>query len=846
MADFDDIDLTATEEDNRLPTVYPSLVIGLGGTGIKSLRYLRRRLKDEFGSGIKDEPGLIQLLGVDTVPLENRSSVEALHQHEYAYIGGFNAKRVIQNIDKFEEIKEWWDWNTDSGLPLGYISTGAKQLRTIGRLALYRRFHMYNSRVEAKLNRLAYIQAHRDMHEQRRQTQDQLNLPHIFIVSSLAGGTGSGTFLDIACHLRNRLEDQARIIGIFVMPSVFEEDIPSLLQQRRIKANSYAALKELEHFQSGNVFRTRFPEQGPIELEGGIFTHVFLIDRPNVSGFQVSTQSDVQQLIADFIFQVTVTPMAGEIWEMDANVSRERDDQKKSLSYSALGYSSLAVDERGRFEKLHAMYATSIYERMEDWGAHWYADAVEEARGKIVKEIGDKVEKQAVRLDTSDETVTPRRVYEEVLRGWARGTIVLPQVKQVLIDWGVGAAQSLVDALIVYYDDLVKNKKRAAELQKAHERLSDKGLSQTEPGMLRRALDALTNRSGPSETDQRRTQNALAAEQKARLDMFSFRLEQEGAAPDLLVFLRQLAGDLTQYRALLGAAGGGIQAPVNPPLDPYPLRTLLEVGGNDLDNAGDGFFTTVGEAAAELTEKWTVDNGHESAPAIELFFGDAQSARYEFVRKGRELTEWDAASRTDLYSVLFEMHSQDGGREVVHDLLRDFIRRCVPFVRLDFDRHNFSEKNIEPSYLLCMPKRLMEDFTEERSVFWALASSDYDFMATGKPNHRPDRMDALCVSHGYPLSVFADLPNMFNEYISPILGASPLHLQCCWRWQMDHVYPPTPEEVARENDPALQERFRKLCQGNCSDSGKSSGQRKPEAGSPPDKPAPFQRKGNRP
>jgi hypothetical protein len=113
----------------------------------------------------------------------------------------------------------------------------------------------------------------------------------------------------------------------------------------------------------------------------------------------------------------------------------------------------------------------------------------------------------------------------------------------------------------------------------------------------------------------------------------------------------------------------------------------------------------------------------------------------------------------------------------------------------------------------------MDEYRQEGSFFWALNTSDYDFKPTDKPG-RIDRMDALCVSHGYPLSVFADLPDMFNQYISVDLGASPLHLQCCWR-KLPAIHTLTDEQ--RDLEQARKPLFDKLCKDCGDEAGNKSG-----------------------
>ncbi|RLT37983.1 MAG: hypothetical protein DWI57_12890, partial [Chloroflexi bacterium] len=56
------------------PTIYPTLVIGVGGMGTNTVRAVKRRLRNVWGSDAL--PGMIQLLALDTEPLVNRLDQE--------------------------------------------------------------------------------------------------------------------------------------------------------------------------------------------------------------------------------------------------------------------------------------------------------------------------------------------------------------------------------------------------------------------------------------------------------------------------------------------------------------------------------------------------------------------------------------------------------------------------------------------------------------------------------------------------------------------------------------------------------------------------------------------------
>ena len=77
------------------------------------------------------------------------------------------------------------------------------------------------------------------------------NPPHfnVFIYGSVAGGTGSGSFLTTAYLLKELITKQnwiPKVYGTLIMPGLFLNQVPGALH-RDINANGYAALKELEH-----------------------------------------------------------------------------------------------------------------------------------------------------------------------------------------------------------------------------------------------------------------------------------------------------------------------------------------------------------------------------------------------------------------------------------------------------------------------------------------------------------------------------------------------------------------------------------------------------------------------
>jgi hypothetical protein len=93
-------------------------------------------------------------------------------------------------------------------------------------------------------------------------------------------------FMDTVHRIRAQVRNNARIVGIFFLPDVLEAEITSDLQRRRIRANAYAALKELNHFQETQSFKALYPsEQRELpDTPYAPFDFIFLVGRTNRDG----------------------------------------------------------------------------------------------------------------------------------------------------------------------------------------------------------------------------------------------------------------------------------------------------------------------------------------------------------------------------------------------------------------------------------------------------------------------------------------------------------------------------------------------------------------------------------
>ncbi len=287
-----------------------TIMIGLGGTGKEVILRLRRLIVERFGE--LDALPCIQFLHLDTDtttnaqyqydkgaqddPLYDKVRFQPFERINLTIDGG--SSKYLANINAYPNIKEWF--HTKGKIAdLGDLGEGAGQIRMASRLGFYDK---YND-IEAGLG-----QAERRLgRERNRGVISRLgfsfdsSIMNIYVVASLAGGTGSGTFLDMGFLVKTMFPDSTRI-GVFFMPSFFAAYPGS----GRMKANGYAALKELNHYSFGNSFTGNWTGREQSQIYPPPFDYTYLLEGKNEINEAIGSSSEefsMYQMVAETVFQ---------------------------------------------------------------------------------------------------------------------------------------------------------------------------------------------------------------------------------------------------------------------------------------------------------------------------------------------------------------------------------------------------------------------------------------------------------------------------------------------------------------------------------------------------------------
>lgn len=309
----------------------PTVIVGIGGTGLRVVRKLKKRIRRFFK---EDGRSIFQFLVFDTDHEEQRED-ERLDSGEFVYLGNIDGNGIIANLSIHDYIRPWWP----EGYAPGFISTGAKAVRCVGRLALFHYIDEIVPRIEDAIRRAIDVDAAMGVEAQSAK---------IYIIASLCGGTGSGMFIDMAYITRDLFMQRvpaAYVTGALVMPDAFEPLFTALSTTNRARANTYAALKELDHFTYHRHFKVRYSNAYEINLPLGHrpFDICYLLGATNENGQHVGDIEGLAEMIAEEIFLEIASPLRRQQASDFDNISElEEVSMGKAMAYSSFAVASLA------------------------------------------------------------------------------------------------------------------------------------------------------------------------------------------------------------------------------------------------------------------------------------------------------------------------------------------------------------------------------------------------------------------------------------------------------------------------------------------------------------------------
>ncbi|MCK5717372.1 MAG: hypothetical protein KAH77_07780, partial [Thiomargarita sp.] len=244
-----------------------ALVMGFGGTGTQILTFLKEMSVLKYGK----HPDSIKFLEFDTIaraswkpgetiPIAGGAAQEKIASGEEIslnpdteYFPLMDSHPSLQeyvtqhlapsatNVDDYIHLKDWlhtaW-FQTHINANRLNIRDGAAQQRQIGRFAMFQNVPGIMKQFSQDLNQLI-------------STANGATI-QIWLVGSVAGGTGAGTILDAAFLTRlaaeqGQYQQNIQISGVFVLPEIYQDHTGIS------EARAYSLFRELDRFQDVGI-----------------------------------------------------------------------------------------------------------------------------------------------------------------------------------------------------------------------------------------------------------------------------------------------------------------------------------------------------------------------------------------------------------------------------------------------------------------------------------------------------------------------------------------------------------------------------------------------------------------
>lgn len=220
-------------------TIVPTLFVGLGGTGSRIVNRIAQRAGRLPNWDSQLRP-LTMFVALDTNKFD-LDKLSFIPQGNRLHIGAVDRPRMIRNFrdNHYEPALQWLPANYE---PRAGITPGAGQIRLEARLGYF----CNSGDIQSRLRSIVKETLAPGITWRRTVPREY----HVYFFSTVAGGTGSGSFLPMAYLVRDVIlaegEWQPRIIANLLLSTMVTDRVGAHLHPD-IHANSYAALKELEH-----------------------------------------------------------------------------------------------------------------------------------------------------------------------------------------------------------------------------------------------------------------------------------------------------------------------------------------------------------------------------------------------------------------------------------------------------------------------------------------------------------------------------------------------------------------------------------------------------------------------
>ena len=279
----------------------------------------------------------VRFVPIDLDERSRTSKLGAAIDDEFIHLQGSLVAQKIRYIEK-PENSVYWGWYPDKNrdvIKLRQAQVGAGQWRPLGRMAYCENQNLIETGIRDAL---------RELDSLRFKGEQGID---VILVSSLAGGTGSGTLLDVSYFLQSKgatsVSGYIPTAAFLLLPRIFQANDVA----HRTDANSYAALKELACFyRQQKDFEIHYPMRAePFYASAGSvipYSNIFLFDS-QLPGRTLASPEECFEYMGNMMFLRMVTEVksqARSIFSNEAYPARKQSGGGTTLRESGFLFSA--------------------------------------------------------------------------------------------------------------------------------------------------------------------------------------------------------------------------------------------------------------------------------------------------------------------------------------------------------------------------------------------------------------------------------------------------------------------------------------------------------------------------
>lgn len=293
-------------------STYVRIFVGLGGFGSSVVQKLYKIVKKENNGNV---PPYLRFAAYDSAMHEKPKQEDFPNAVDFMKASSDGPQEfLISCRDKYADFRMWWPglwqekdeknlwWNSD----LIWSGRGLGQYRPFGRLGFFKHLTDQPNNIIELINNELNEAAH------ATKTAVDALTPRIIIVNSLAGGTGSSAFIDVANLIKEKISRINASFEIILFTVTGEASMKGRANEtsdayKWALENSYAALTELNYWEDSksSPLVIEYPRYGLNNGKIPAFRHVGIFCQDNMSKKNLPSYKDYIDFLADTLNVLT-------------------------------------------------------------------------------------------------------------------------------------------------------------------------------------------------------------------------------------------------------------------------------------------------------------------------------------------------------------------------------------------------------------------------------------------------------------------------------------------------------------------------------------------------------------